>query len=1007
MTAQQQDDSEVVFQPQTGMAAVLGELQALFEDRAAAEAATSHSQGVRGAPGLEQGQQALQHRESEVGDREVDSILQDSSREERFNRLLARHDALEAAMASFMAEDRESHAVAEDLPRSSATPEPEEHSKMGVDSQQMDDRSRGRPPVDIEGRGMSDAAGERIQSRSNAPTQPARVTQSTLPSNQPQQATSPRSRAGMLTTPEGSRHRRTVTEVQRQQSSHVALPQFEDAQRHDLVGEQGLSRVPENQGSAGQEDGDFSAESHEGRAAISLQDLYQERDAASGGLRPWGQEEPEFDPDDNLLRLPQRERWRDVIQEALGQMAARQQTCSQVALQQMTDRPTQDSQETTSHRPPTYEQAFRDPRWVTAHRGGGAPDGLSANQRDLSQWMQLGAGGRPVGAATQIPEADRVSHAQRQLFTPSPFHRNYGVDADSIHTQEPPVSGHDGDCAHRQIMLAMGETQRRLHELEERLSSEEALRLEVQNRLRLQEEKTVRAEQQAQQERAQQQTMQRAMQRELHQEVMARQDMMNRMTIIQEEGQQREGLLQARLDGEMARRQQIEERFTVFRQGQAERMDTLEAHLEENDRHITRLQEIYHDSLEGLQETVERLATATILPSTPLAASTPNRGVGENTQGDTRSQWSHEATGGSTKEEKSPQLISDSEDPRRPPAARGVHFDERTSPALLRPEAPPARAPGEKANRAVPDLPHFSGKKGESLAEFLRRVQMAAEMGNWDPQFKRNRTHFQLKGQAMQYIEGLPWDQVSTLEGLEGALRERYQGKGVRKDAKEELRILKRRTNESPEDYGLRIQQLTRMAYPDDASTQEEEGVSAFLRGLPDQKSAETFIATKKDTVQECVTTLAETERHRNSVGRTQGPLRLRHLEEQSDEQRAKNKAKASTTPAAQAQAADSELAKVKKELNTVKGQLAAARKRLDQVRQAVPNQQTVRRERGPEQPSSERPCHICGDPTHWANRCPNKGQQSQQSQGPNRPPGNDGGLGPRSGDQSNNNSQQ
>ena len=163
-------------------------------------------------------------------------------------------------------------------------------------------------------------------------------------------------------------------------------------------------------------------------------------------------------------------------------------------------------------------------------------------------------------------------------------------------------------------------------------------------------------------------------------------------------------------------------------------------------------------------------------------------------------------------------------------------------------------------------------------------------------------------------------DQVNTLEGLGAALRARYQGKLVHKDAKQELRILKRQASETPEDYGLWIQNLTRTAYPGDAATQEEEGVSAFLRGLPDQKTAEMLSIHLKDMMQDCDQTLAETEWHRTSVGRTQGPLRLRQMEEQQEAP--KTKAKGSPTRATQASATDVLVAEVEKRMGEMEGHI-------------------------------------------------------------------------------------
>ena len=125
-------------------------------------------------------------------------------------------------------------------------------------------------------------------------------------------------------------------------------------------------------------------------------------------------------------------------------------------------------------------------------------------------------------------------------------------------------------------------------------------------------------------------------------------------------------------------------------------------------------------------------------------------------------------------------------------------------------------------------------------------------MGDWGDRYYRVRLAFQLKGQALQYVESLPEDEIRTKEGLIAALQNRYQGKGARKDARDDLRVVKKMPKESPEDYGLRIQGLTKTAFPGSQVEQNEEGVSAFLRGLQDQRIAEILVAARKTCVQDC-----------------------------------------------------------------------------------------------------------------------------------------------------------
>ena len=649
--------------------------------------------------------------------------------------------------------------------------------------------------------------------------------------------------------------------------------------------------------------------------------------------------------------------------------------------------PAEDWEQEMCSPPPAYRR-HDEISWVTQGRGGGGPEGFSMDQRDLSHWVRLGAGGRPVGAATQVQEDGRTSPERRALFTLSPPQEACRVEPRAATPYGPPMT--DQAMALHNLSVLTGELRLSLRDLEGRVAAETALRLDANNRLMRIEERAIRMELEAQQTEARR----RALEEELRRETIARQELTNHLAIeaeanrqLQVQLAQQQAHFQAHLADETANWQRLEDRVTM------------------TDRCLTTLEGVCRDGISTLQGTVEGLSQlTTTLP--PLAASTPNRrddSSGVGTQDDSSTNWSHEATAGTSTAEDSPELMSGPEDSIRSPPARAVHFQDEAAPT---PEvvAPISRATGGKPNRQVPALSHFSGKKGESLREFMEKMRLAAQMGNWDPRHHLLTIRYQLQGQALQYVNNLPPDRVDTLPKLEMVLKERYESKGVRKDAKEELRIIRRRAAENPEAFGLRIQGLTRLAYPEDSAAQEEEGVSAFLRGIADQKTAETMISGQFSTVQQCINTLTEIERHRDSVGRNQTILKIRQVEEQRQEPQPKSKAKGPSTQAASAQVAavtqepspkekelEQELANVKRKFTK---QLADMQRQLSRVSDREQRQPRPARV---EYPSQEQPCRFCGSPDHWQWRCPERANQS----GPERRPGNDHGLDPRSGGQS------
>ena len=156
-----------------------------------------------------------------------------------------------------------------------------------------------------------------------------------------------------------------------------------------------------------------------------------------------------------------------MVPGAGGTAAVQQQRTGHVALPQIGGTLGPMVQGRSSGAPPSYEQALRDPRWVTQQRGGQVPEGLSEDQRGLSQYLELGAGGRPVGAATQMADGDgQFVQARRELYTPSPMPDACQGEPSTVPSQAPSTDGHGEDCIHQRMAMVVGATQLRLQEME-------------------------------------------------------------------------------------------------------------------------------------------------------------------------------------------------------------------------------------------------------------------------------------------------------------------------------------------------------------------------------------------------------------------------------------------------------------------------------------------------------------------------------------------------------------
>ena len=238
--------------------------------------------------------------------------------------------------------------------------------------------------------------------------------------------------------------------------------------------------------------------------------------------------------------------------------------------------------------------------------------------------MRLGAAGRLVGAAAQLLETGQSPGHQR-LITPSPLAGGHkGEPRTTTITPEPMSSGYDAEGAQQQTMALVGQLQAQLRALDERVVGGEYLRLDMQNRLLLQEERVARAEQEAQQERASCQLMEK----QLHQESVARQELAHQLGRLQASQEHERECMEARMSAQLAdvttQHQRLGERLNETLLAQEEHLGALEDQQEMHHADIKVLRDLWREGLHTMQESIQEL-TANVKSPSPVATSMANR----------------------------------------------------------------------------------------------------------------------------------------------------------------------------------------------------------------------------------------------------------------------------------------------------------------------------------------------------------------------------------------------
>ena len=266
-----------------------------------------------------------------------------------------------------------------------------------------------------------------------------------------------------------------------------------------------------------------------------------------------------------------------------------------------------------------------------------------------------------------------------------------------------------------------------------------------------------------------------------------------------------------------------------------------------------------------------------------------------------------------------------------------------------------------------------------------------AEMGNWTPSYKRGQIYNHLEGAALLCIENCPEDEVATCQGLCAALRRRYEGDVAREKARDALRTIKRRKNETPEDLGTRIQGYTRVGYPE--SQREEEGVRAFRLAMQDQSLQDQMILMRFDTVEDCVNAVSKVECNRDQVNRQRQAVRLCQVAVESPTPTPSKKEKGSYGGASLAAVAPAPgFAQTPVQMPKQGAEPSQAEKDAiwrTYINNVIHDQQagcSPHREGGPykqkEWPSPGRPCHICSSPNHWKVSCPLRNENRGNGRG-------------------------
>ena len=150
-------------------------------------------------------------------------------------------------------------------------------------------------------------------------------------------------------------------------------------------------------------------------------------------------------------------------------------------------------------------------------------------------------------------------------------------------------------------------------------------------------------------------------------------------------------------------------------------------------------------------------------------------------------------------------------------------------------------------------LPYFNGKG--DWKSFMMQFQLLTERYQWNPRRQVEEILLCLKDDALVFASQLPPDVCYSISQLSSAMEHRFGEKYLPETYRRELNVLKRKNDESLQEYSSRVEGIVRKAYPgiDDSELCRKLSIEHMLNGLNDQSIAYDVLTKMPKSMDEAV----------------------------------------------------------------------------------------------------------------------------------------------------------
>lgn len=123
----------------------------------------------------------------------------------------------------------------------------------------------------------------------------------------------------------------------------------------------------------------------------------------------------------------------------------------------------------------------------------------------------------------------------------------------------------------------------------------------------------------------------------------------------------------------------------------------------------------------------------------------------------------------------------------------------------------------------------FKGDGEDIWTEYIRYFENIVSINDWDENRTRRVFFTVLRGQAETYAYGLPEEIRNSWTELKRAMENRFGHRVMKESYIVEVKMRRKRTNETFRDFGQAIEDLYRKAYPDNREYIKESSLKTFL----------------------------------------------------------------------------------------------------------------------------------------------------------------------------------